>query len=131
MLKQRELVLRRYRDGVPLSRVAEEFGVTAGWLGRRFDEWGETRRGLIAALMYRRSPARVFRGRADRRTTAEVREARAEFVAARESVEARYRSGASAAALAREFRVSPTYVAERLAEWGVPRRDGAPSSYIN
>jgi len=131
VLGERELVIRRYRLGAPLSGLAEEYGVTAGWLGRRFDEWGEQRRGLVAALLYRRAGARVFKGRAQRRSSAEVREARAEFVAARESVGGRYREGASAAALAREFRVSPTFVAERLVEWGVVRREGdgsAPSA---
>ncbi|MET8982602.1 hypothetical protein ABZX85_44195 [Streptomyces sp. NPDC004539] len=123
VLVERELVVRRYREGVALSRLAEEYGVTAGWLGRRFDEWGEVRRGLVAALLYRRAGARVFRGRAQRRTSEEVGEARAEFVGARESVEARYREGVSAAALAREFRVSATFVAERLVEWGVSRRE--------
>ncbi|WP_338684775.1 hypothetical protein QD712_30105 [Streptomyces acidiscabies] len=128
VLAERELVVRRYREGVPLSRLAEEYGVSAGWLGRRFDEWGEERRGLVDALLYRRAGARVFRGRARRRTSEEVREARAEFVAARDSVEARYREGVSAAVLAREFRVSPTFVAERLVEWGVPRREPRASS---
>jgi len=121
VLEERELVVRRYRTGVPLSGLAEEYGVTAGWLGRRFDEWGEQRRGLVAALLYRRAGARVFRGRARRRSSAEVRAARAEFVNARESVVERHRQGVSAAALAREFRVSPTFVAERLAEWGERR----------
>ncbi len=116
-------MVRRYREGAPLSRLAEEYGVSSGWLGRRFDEWGEDRRGLVDALLYRRAGARVFRGRAKRRSSEEVREARAEFVGARESVVARYREGVSAAALAREFRVSPTFVAERLVAWGVPRRE--------
>ncbi|MFM9445119.1 hypothetical protein [Streptomyces acidiscabies] len=128
VLAERELVVRRYREGIPLSRLAEEYGVGAGWLARRFDEWGEARRGLVDALRYRRACARVFRGRAQRRTSEEVREARAEFVAARESVEARYRKGVSAAALAREFRVSPTFVAERLVEWRVPRREPRASA---
>ena len=119
VLDERELVIRRYRTGVPLSGLAEEYGVTAGWLGRRFDEWGEQRRGLVDALLYRRAGARVFKGRARRRSSEEVREARAEFVEARESVVGRYREGASAAALAREYRVSPTFVAERLGEGGV------------
>ena len=117
VLDERELVIHRYRKGAPLSGLAEEYGVTAGWLGRRFDEWGEQRRGLVDALFYRRSGARVFKGRARRRSSAEVREARAEFVNARESVVGRYQRGTSAAALAREFRVSPTFVAERLSEW--------------
>ncbi|HEY8985883.1 MAG TPA: hypothetical protein VIU15_40705 [Streptomyces sp.] len=130
VLEERELVIRRYRTGVPLSGLAEEYGVTAGWLGRRFDEWGEQRRGLVDALLYRRAGARVFKGRARRRSSTEVRAARAEFISARESVVGRYRQGASAAALAREFRVSPTFVAERLAEWGAVRRSGddSPSS---
>ncbi|HEY8982604.1 MAG TPA: hypothetical protein VIU15_23830 [Streptomyces sp.] len=128
VLDERELVIRRYRLGAPLSGLAEEYGVTAGWLGRRFDEWGEQRRNLVDALFYRRAGARVFKGRARRRTSAEVREARAEFVAARESVVGRYRDGVSAAALAREFRVSATFVAERLVEWGVGRREGGDSA---
>ena len=130
VLEERELVIRRYRTGVPLSGLAEEYGVTAGWLGRRFDEWGEQRRGLVDALLYRRAGARVFKGRARRRSSTEVRAARAEFISARESVVGRYRQGVSAAALAREFRVSPTFVAERLAEWGAVRRSGddSPSS---
>ncbi|HEY8985577.1 MAG TPA: hypothetical protein VIU15_39155 [Streptomyces sp.] len=117
VLDERELVIQRYRTGVPLSGLAEEYGVTAGWLGRRFDEWGEQRRGLVDALFYRRAGARVFKGRARRRSSEEVRAARAEFVNARDSVVSRYRQGTSAAALAREFRVSATFVAERLAEW--------------
>ncbi|HEY8985209.1 MAG TPA: hypothetical protein VIU15_37235 [Streptomyces sp.] len=121
VLKERELVVQRYRTGVPLCGLAEEYGVTAGWLGRRFDEWGEQRRGLVAALLYRRAGARVFKGRARRRSSEEVRAARAEFIGAQESVISRYRQGTSAAALAREFRVSPTFVAERLAEWNERR----------
>ncbi|MHC5905856.1 hypothetical protein ACVNF4_18435 [Streptomyces sp. S6] len=124
VLDERELVIRRYRLGTSLSGLAEEYGVTAGWLGRRFDEWGEQRRNLVDALLYRRAGARVFRGRARRRSSAEVTQARAEFVRARGSVVDRYRQGVSAAALAREFRVSPTFVAERLVEWGVIRREG-------
>ena len=126
VLDERELVIQRYRTGVPLSGLAEEYGVTAGWLGRRFDEWGEQRRGLVDALFYRRAGARVFKGRARRRSSEEVRAARAEFVNARDSVVSRYRQGTSAAALAREFRVSPTFVAERLAEWR--GRDDSSSS---
>ncbi|HEY8978535.1 MAG TPA: hypothetical protein VIU15_03000 [Streptomyces sp.] len=72
VLDERELVIRRYRTGVPLSGLAEEYGVTPGWLGRRFDEWGEQRRGLVAALLYRRAGARVFKGRARRRSSTEV-----------------------------------------------------------
>ncbi|MHC5903383.1 hypothetical protein ACVNF4_05640 [Streptomyces sp. S6] len=124
VLEERELVIRRYRLGAPLSGLAEEYGVTAGWLGRRFDEWGEQRRNLVDALLYRRAGARVFRGRAQRRSSAEVRAARAGFVRARELVVRRYQQGVSAAALAREFRVSATFVAERLVEWGVIRREG-------
>ncbi|HEY8982828.1 MAG TPA: hypothetical protein VIU15_25000 [Streptomyces sp.] len=121
-MNERELVIRRYRKGAPLSGLAKEYGVTPGWLGRRFDEWGEQRRGLVDALLYRRADARVFKGRARRRSSAEVRAARAEFISARASVMGRYREGVSAAALAREFRVSPTFVAERLVEWGASRR---------
>jgi len=128
VLDERELVIRRYRTGVPLSGLAEEYGVTPGWLGRRFDEWGEQRRGLVAALLYRRAGARVFKGRARRRSSTEVRAARAEFITARETVMDRYQQGTSAAALAREFRVSPTFVAERLAEWEVARRAGGDSA---
>jgi len=124
VLGERELVVQRYRTGAPLSGLAEEYGVTAGWLGRRFDEWGEERRDLVAALLYRRAGARVFKGRARRRSSTEVRAAPAEFISARESVAVRYRQGTSAAALAREFRVSPTFVAERLAEWGERRPRG-------
>ncbi|MHC5904391.1 hypothetical protein ACVNF4_10870 [Streptomyces sp. S6] len=127
VLDERELVIRRYRLGTPLSGLADEYGVTSGWLGRRFDEWGEQRRNLVDALRYRRAGARVFRGRAGRRSSAEVRAARAEFVSAREDVVSRYRQGVSASALAREFRVSPMFVAERLAEWGAVRRGGASS----
>ena len=122
VLDDRELVVQRYRTGVPLCGLAEEYGVTAGWLGRRFDEWGEQRRNLVDALLYRRAGARVFKGRARRRSSTEVRAARAEFINSRESVVDRYRQGASAAALAREFRVSPTFVAERLVEWEVAMR---------
>ncbi|HEY8981264.1 MAG TPA: hypothetical protein VIU15_16950 [Streptomyces sp.] len=127
VLDERELVTRRYRTGVSLSGLAEEYGVTAGWLGRRFDEWGEQRRNLVDALLYRRAGARVFKGRARRRSSSEVRAARAEFINSRDSVVSRYRQGVSAAALAREFRVSPTFVAERLTEWGAIRRDGDTS----
>jgi len=126
VLNERELVIRRYRTGAPLSGLAEEYGVTAGWLGRRFDEWGVQRRNLVDALLYRRASAQVFRGRAQRRSSAEVRAARAGFISARESVVDRYRQGTSAAALAREFRVSATFVAERLAEWEAETQAAAP-----
>ena len=126
VLDERESVIQRYRAGAPLSGLAEEYGVTAGWLGRRFDEWGEQRRNLVDALMYRRSTSQVFKGRARRRSSEEARAARAEFVNARETVVTRYRQGASASALAREFRVSATFVAERLAEWEAEAQAAAP-----
>lgn len=117
----RDRIVESYRGGTSLSGIANEYGVSVSWLTSRFDEWQEPRRSLIDALVYRRASARVFRGRMPRRTPDEVRESRAEFVRNRESVVRRCQAGVSAAALAREFHVSPAWVAERLDEWGVPR----------
>lgn len=119
-------------DAHPLVHAWDVFDPTAETLPQDLiatpEEWGEQRRNLVDALLYRRAGARVFMGRARRRSSAEVREARAEFVRVRESAVGRYRDGGSAAALAREFRVSPTFVAERLAEWGAIRREGRGSA---
>ncbi|SDM62874.1 hypothetical protein SAMN04487981_10245 [Streptomyces sp. cf386] len=65
-----------------------------------------------------------------RRTRAEVDAARAEFIRQRESVVKRYNDGEPAASLAREFAVTGTWVAERLDEWGVPRRDRSAAAIV-
>ncbi|WP_405671374.1 hypothetical protein [Streptomyces sp. NBC_01530] len=65
-----------------------------------------------------------------RRTRAEVEAARAEFIAQRETVIKQYQGGESAAYLARAFGVNGTWVAERLDEWGVPRRDRSAAAVV-
>ncbi|WP_367123829.1 hypothetical protein [Streptomyces phytohabitans] len=69
------------------------------------------------------STAYVFKGRVARpRTRAEVRAARAEVVRDRTRVTARYEAGASLNRLAREYRVTPAWLADTLDHWNIPRR---------
>ncbi|MEV7287670.1 hypothetical protein AB0O01_24400 [Streptomyces sp. NPDC093252] len=119
----RPTVIARYRALEPVALIAASYGVPAGWVRARLDEWGEPRRPLYAAHLHRRAAGHVFRGRpAAPRSTAEMRAAQAEFVRLRATVIAQYEEGQSVSALAREFKVSPTWVGERLDEWDVPRR---------
>ncbi|MGW3955247.1 hypothetical protein ACWEKM_30895 [Streptomyces sp. NPDC004752] len=118
----KDTIIERYRAREPVSRIAEAYGVTVGWLSLRLDEWGVPRRQFHEAHLHRRPAQRLFRGRMRRRTRAEVRAAQAEFTDSRISVVMRYRGGESIASLARSFNVSHAWVAERLDEWGVSRR---------
>ncbi|MGW7351010.1 hypothetical protein [Streptomyces sp. NPDC054784] len=73
------------------------------------------------------STAYVFKGRVARpRTRAEVRAARAEVVRDRTRVIARYEAGASLNRLAREYRVTPSWLADTLDHWNIPRHTGPP-----
>ncbi|MGW4732617.1 hypothetical protein ACWEQC_26155 [Streptomyces shenzhenensis] len=119
---EKDAIIERYRAREPVSRIADAYGVTPGWLALRLDEWGVPRRQYHEAHLHRRPAQRVFRGRMRRRTDAEVRAAQAEFTNSRTSVITRYRGGESLASLARSFNVSHAWVAERLDEWGVSRR---------
>ncbi|MCG0065314.1 hypothetical protein L0F81_18780 [Streptomyces tricolor] len=65
-----------------------------------------------------------------RRTRAEVEAAQNNFISNRDSVITRYRAGASAASLAREFAVAPKWVGEQLENWGVPRRDRSAAAIV-
>lgn len=59
-----------------------------------------------------------------KRSRAELAETRAQFVAARAEVTERYQGGESAASLSRFFgNVGERWLAERLDEWEIPRRD--------
>ncbi|MFF4754038.1 hypothetical protein ACWD5R_21200 [Streptomyces sp. NPDC002514] len=118
----KDTIIERYRAREPVRRIADAYGVTPGWLALRLDEWGVPRRQRYEAHLHRRPVRRVFRGRMPRRPAADVRAARAEFVAARTEVTTRYRNGESLASLARSFHVSHAWIRERLDEWGVPRR---------
>lgn len=59
-----------------------------------------------------------------KRSRAELAQSREKFVAARAEVTERYQGGESAASLSRFFGdVGEKWLAERLDEWGIPRRD--------
>ncbi|MFE9610195.1 hypothetical protein [Streptomyces sp. NPDC006012] len=118
----RQTIIERYGAREPLARIADAYGVTPGWLALRLDEWGVPRRQRYGAHLHRRPARRLFRGRMPRRTRTEVRAAQAEFTDRRTEVVTRYRDGESIASLARSFHVGHAWVAERLNEWGVPRR---------
>lgn len=116
-------IVRRYRDGEPVTRIAGAYRVSANWLTLRLDAWGVPRRPRCEAHLYRRAPAHVFKGRSlGRRSGDEVRAAQARFARNRVRVTLRYLDGEPVRSLAREFQVSPTWVAERFDEWRVPRR---------
>ncbi|MFJ2608210.1 hypothetical protein ACIO13_25025 [Streptomyces sp. NPDC087425] len=115
-------IIGRYHAHEPVSRIADDYGVTADWLALRLVEWGVPRRSRHEAHALRRPAGYVFRGRMVRRTTAEVRDAQAQFSADRADVTARYLAGTSITTLAREYQVAPTWVTERLDDWDVPRR---------
>jgi hypothetical protein len=119
-------IIERYRAWEPVSRIADAYGVTASWLTLRLDEWGVPRGRRHEAHLHRRPAQRVFRGRMPRRTEVEVHAAQAEFIASRTEVIARCRAGESIASLARSFNLSHSWIAERLDEWGVPRRGAIP-----
>lgn len=127
----RDTITRRYRGGEPVSRLARAYGVSETWLRLRLEEWGVPRRPAYEAHLHLRPSSRVFKGRVvTRRTKAEVEAAQNQLAASRREVAARYREGESAAALAREFGVSPRWLAARLDEWGVPRRDRSAAAVV-
>ncbi|MFJ8336471.1 hypothetical protein [Streptomyces sp. NPDC094437] len=115
-------IIERYQAREPVSRIAADYRVNPDWLALRLVEWGIHRRHRHEAHALRRPAGHVFRGRTKRRTTAQVRDAQAKFTANRDDISARYLAGASVTGLAREYQVAPTWIAERLDEWGVPRR---------
>ncbi|MFJ2906755.1 hypothetical protein [Streptomyces sp. NPDC087212] len=117
-----EVIIQRYHAREPIARIADDYGVTPNWLGQQLVEWGVPRRHRHEAHALRRPTWHVFRGRTRRRSTAEVRAAQAQFTADRADVTARYLDGTSVTTLAREYQVSPVWTAERLDDWGVPRR---------
>ncbi|MFJ2907595.1 hypothetical protein [Streptomyces sp. NPDC087212] len=117
-----EAIIRRYQAREPVSRIANDYGVTPNWLGQQLIEWGVPRRHRHEAHALRRPAGHVFRGRTRRRSTAEVRAAQAQFTADRADVTARYLAGTSITTLAREYQVNPVWVTERLDDWNVPRR---------
>lgn len=61
------------------------------------------------------------------RTPEQIRAAKAKLIERRNAVIARYNDGESAAALAREFQVPPTWLTTQLRNWGVTTRDAATS----
>lgn len=66
-----------------------------------------------------------------RRPQAELDEAREGFLAAREEVTSRYTGGESAAFLSRSFgNVGERWVAERLDEWEIPRRNRSSAAVV-
>ena len=46
--------ISRYRTGQPMASLARTYGVSAGWLTKRFREWGEPLRGHAEAQRARR-----------------------------------------------------------------------------
>ncbi|MER6196780.1 hypothetical protein ABT234_05285 [Streptomyces sp. NPDC001586] len=53
VVKDKENVLRRYRDGESLNSLRRAYGVSWAWLTAQFDEWQEPRRGLAQAAVAR------------------------------------------------------------------------------
>ncbi|MFB7741902.1 hypothetical protein [Streptomyces sp. NPDC056132] len=49
----RGLIVSRYRAGESMQALASAFGVSSGWLAKRFDTWKEPRRNRKAARMLR------------------------------------------------------------------------------
>ncbi|BCM69009.1 hypothetical protein EASAB2608_04343 [Streptomyces sp. EAS-AB2608] len=124
-------IIDRYEGGQTVRRIAGDYGVSESWLRDRLDEWGVPRRPRHQAHLHRRPAGHVFRGRImKRRTRAEVEAAQNNFISNRDSVITRYRAGASAASLAREFAVAPKWVGEQLENWGVPRRDRSAAAIV-
>ncbi len=41
--------ISRYREGQPMASLARRYGVSAPWLRKRFEEWGEPVRGHAEA----------------------------------------------------------------------------------
>ncbi|MEW2635741.1 hypothetical protein AB0903_29910 [Streptomyces sp. NPDC048389] len=130
--EDRAEIVKRYRDGESMTRLATDYGVTSGWLALRFDEWKEPRRDFRTAHLIRRTPRPNSRdgGPLPRRTKAEVTAARTQFIEQRETVVKRYQDGESAASLAESFGVSGTWVAEQFDAWGVPRRDRSAAAVV-
>ncbi|MEU6603603.1 hypothetical protein ABZ922_00710 [Streptomyces shenzhenensis] len=50
-------IIERYRAREPVSRIADAYGVTSGWLALRLDEWGVPRRQCYEAHLHRRRPS--------------------------------------------------------------------------
>ncbi|MFJ2783662.1 MULTISPECIES: hypothetical protein [unclassified Streptomyces] len=100
-LAQKDIIIRRYVDKkVSARRLADQYGVDNGWLGRRLDEWGVVRRTRPT-----RTPAheRVF--------------------AEKDAIIRRYvDKKVSARRLADQYGVSPWWLIRRLDEWRVPLR---------
>ncbi len=126
----KDTIINRYRAGETVPRIAADYDVTQTWLTLRFNDWGVPRRQNQAAHMGTRHTGRTFRGRMDRRTKAEVQQARDAFTNAREDAIKRYQGGESAASLARSFHVDTGWIAKRLDEWGVPRRDRSAAAVV-
>ncbi|WP_228977608.1 hypothetical protein [Streptomyces sp. DH12] len=52
--RDRAEIVRRYRDGTSVHRLALDYGVYPAWLARRLDDWGVPRRDSRAAHALRR-----------------------------------------------------------------------------
>jgi transposase-like protein len=52
--QERETIVRRYREGTSVHRLARDYGVYPAWLTRRLDDWGVPRRDSRAAHALRR-----------------------------------------------------------------------------
>ncbi|MFJ2812336.1 hypothetical protein [Streptomyces sp. NPDC087294] len=123
-------IIQRYQAHEPVSRIAADYGINPDWLALRLVEWGIHRRHRHEAHALRRPAGHVFRGRTRRRSTAEVRAAQAQFTGDRADVTARYLAGTSITSLAREYQVAPTWITERLDDWGVPRRSQSEATRV-
>ncbi|MFE5901113.1 hypothetical protein ACFQ67_27365 [Streptomyces sp. NPDC056488] len=53
VIEDRDKVVRRYREGTSVYRLAKDYGVFDVWLTKRLDSWGVPRRGRRAALVLR------------------------------------------------------------------------------
>ncbi|RLL66530.1 hypothetical protein [Streptomyces sp. Z26] len=117
-------IITRYEAAEPLTRIAATYGVSRTWLRRRLHEWNALPPPLHAIAQARhRPPAHVFRGRrTTTRTPTEVRAARTTLLTNRHHVITRYTNGESLARLAREYRVNPAWLADKLDDWNIPRR---------
>ncbi|ARZ66839.1 hypothetical protein SMD11_1176 [Streptomyces albireticuli] len=50
-------IIKRYRAGESMNRLATQYEVSEPWLCDRLDEWKEPRRDRAAALELRRDPS--------------------------------------------------------------------------
>ncbi|WP_329028130.1 hypothetical protein [Streptomyces sp. NBC_00690] len=134
VVKERAIVVARYRGGESRRALAREYEVYEHWLSRRFDEWQVPQRGRAQAMeLWGRQQAEkgaAARRAAQRRTREECDASRKRVIKAKETVIRRYRDGEPRRALADAYRVHLDWLDRRFAEWGVPFRSKAEAASI-